>query len=316
MQKNRKITKPRKIARPEKQLVGVGDEQEKPHGSQTEPITTLGLWVKDSKAQELLNMTQRTSINRLEETPNASAQIKGDEMMHEEQKCLHQSSRDKDKQRNVEKASAVNPSCKELSPLPFVKSSPVWKVLESDVGFNTMPQSPHFHPLEQCSKVLREGMAIGHTVAFSNLADATCKLQLGDHRSDFENMFKDLVELEQHGFNGQLLRARLEQLLRLKDSFLQSEDKLVEAEGQILEQQCQNDHLNAEIDTVDGDIALLQEKIALLQEKRASILKTRKKTEADVKRLQREVQMIKEASRDAEEDFKKAAAAPWSAFLS
>eukprot|EP00268_Persea_americana_P025094 TRINITY_DN2444_c0_g1_i3.p1 TRINITY_DN2444_c0_g1~~TRINITY_DN2444_c0_g1_i3.p1 ORF type:complete len:183 (-),score=45.14 TRINITY_DN2444_c0_g1_i3:444-992(-) len=182
----------------------------------------------------------------------------------------------------------------------------MWKMMESNVLFNTIPQCPHFQPLEQCSEVFREGMAIGQMVAFANVADAICKLHLGDHRSAFENMLKDLAELERHGFDGQLLRVRFEQLLWLKDSFLQSGDKLVETEVLIRRQQHQKDDLNTEIDTLNRDIAILQEK-------RASVVETRKKTEENIEELQQEEQKVKEASRLAEEDFKKVAAAPWSA---
>ncbi|RWR81858.1 DUF724 domain-containing protein 2 [Cinnamomum micranthum f. kanehirae] len=302
--KNRKVKKPNKVTKPKEQLGNVGDEQlnEKLHAPQTEPVTPVGLWDKDLQTQG------RTSVIRLEKISNESTQNEGDEIIHEEQqKSLHQSSGDHDEQRKVEKANAVDPSCKELSPLPFVKSSPMWKMVESDVVFNTIPQSPHFQPLEQCSEVLREGMAIGQMVAFANVADAICKLHLGDHRSAFENMLKDLAELERHGFNGQPLRARIERLLWLKDSLLQSEDKLVKAEVQIRGQQRQKDYLNTENDALNRDIAILQEK-------RASVIETRKKTEANIERLRQEVQKVKESSCLAKEDFKRVAAAPWSAF--
>eukprot|EP00268_Persea_americana_P025093 TRINITY_DN2444_c0_g1_i2.p1 TRINITY_DN2444_c0_g1~~TRINITY_DN2444_c0_g1_i2.p1 ORF type:complete len:290 (-),score=81.63 TRINITY_DN2444_c0_g1_i2:444-1313(-) len=288
---------------PEEQLGNVGDEQlnEKLHAPQTEPVTPIALWDKDLQAQE------RTSVTRLEEISNEAAENKGDEIIHEEkQKSPHQSSRDYDEQRKVKKANAVNPSSKELSPLPFVKISPMWKMMESNVLFNTIPQCPHFQPLEQYSEVFREGMAIGHMLSFANVAGAICKLHLGDHRSAFENMLKDLAELERQGFDGQLLRVRFEQLLWLKDSFLQSGDKLVETEVLIRRQQHQKDDLNTEIDTLNRDIAILQEK-------RASVVETRKKTEENIEELQQEEQKVKEASRLAEEDFKKVAAAPWSA---
>ncbi|KAJ8627828.1 hypothetical protein MRB53_021135 [Persea americana] len=302
--KNRKVKKPNKVAKPEEQLGNVGDEQlnEKLHAPQTEPVTTVGLWDKDLQTQG------STSVTRFGEISNEATQNEGDEIIHEEQqKSLHHSSGDHDEQGKVEKANAVDPSCKELSPLPFVKSSPMWKMVESNLVFNTIPQNPHFQPLEQCSEVLREGMAIGQMVAFANVADAICKLHLGDHRSAFENMLKDLAELERHGFNGQLLRARIERLSWLKDGFLESEDKLVETEVQIRGQQRQKDYLNTEVDTLNRDIAILQER-------RASVIETRKKTEANIERLLQEVQKLKEASRLTEEGFKKVAAAPWSAF--
>eukprot|EP00268_Persea_americana_P025100 TRINITY_DN2444_c0_g1_i9.p1 TRINITY_DN2444_c0_g1~~TRINITY_DN2444_c0_g1_i9.p1 ORF type:complete len:605 (-),score=160.19 TRINITY_DN2444_c0_g1_i9:357-2171(-) len=299
-----KVHKNHEVRKPKEQLGNVGDEQlnEELHAPQTEPVTPVGLWDKDLQTQG------RTSVIWLEKISNEATQNAGDEIIHEgQQKSLRQSSGDHNEQRKVEKANAVDPSCKELSPLPFVKSSPMWKMVESDVVFNTIPQSPHFQPLEQCSEVLREGMAIGQMVAFANVADAICKLHLGDHRSAFENMLKDLAELERHGFNGQLLRARIERLSWLKDGFLESEDKLVETEVQIRGQQRQKDYLNTEVDTLNRDIAILQER-------RASVIETRKKTEANIERLLQEVQKLKEASRLTEEGFKKVAAAPWSAF--
>ncbi|KAG6648040.1 hypothetical protein CIPAW_07G120400 [Carya illinoinensis] len=44
--------------------------------------------------------------------------------------------------------------------LPFVKSSPVWKAIESMEIFRIMPQNPHFLPLDKCKEEYREGLAI------------------------------------------------------------------------------------------------------------------------------------------------------------
>ncbi|KAF9592818.1 hypothetical protein IFM89_017437 [Coptis chinensis] len=50
--------------------------------------------------------------------------------------------------------------------LPFIKSSPGWKDVESNEIFRSMPQKPHFRPLQKKPELLREGKALGLMACF------------------------------------------------------------------------------------------------------------------------------------------------------
>lgn len=52
---------------------------------------------------------------------------------------------------------------------PFEKCSVAWKDIESMEVFREIPQKPHFLPLLDVKETVREGMAIGYMVTFSNV---------------------------------------------------------------------------------------------------------------------------------------------------
>jgi hypothetical protein len=54
-------------------------------------------------------------------------------------------------------------------PVPFVKKSPVWSLVEMMDVFKELPQQPHFLPLRECSVDMREEIALGLMVAFAKL---------------------------------------------------------------------------------------------------------------------------------------------------
>ncbi|KAF5194667.1 hypothetical protein FRX31_015750 [Thalictrum thalictroides] len=116
--------------------------------------------------------------------------------------------------------------------LPFIKSSPLWGSFEGIKVLQLVPQHPHYRPLEQYDEEIREGYAIGNLVSFVKLAEDISKAKLEEPRSVFENRLKALAELEEHGFTVHPLRLRLEEYLRIKDSYteLNINSKTVERE--------------------------------------------------------------------------------------
>ncbi|KAF9620485.1 hypothetical protein IFM89_013102 [Coptis chinensis] len=131
--------------------------------------------------------------------------------------------------------------------LPFIKSSILWGILESFEVFKFMPQQPHFRPLEQYNEELREGFAIAHVVNFNNLVGRTWNANLDEPRIMFQNKLEALNDLEGVGFTVQRVRARLEELLRIKDSYSLLDEKSKIAETKVIEEKRKVDQVQESI---------------------------------------------------------------------
>ncbi|KAF3436567.1 hypothetical protein FNV43_RR23659 [Rhamnella rubrinervis] len=187
--------------------------------------------------------------------------------------------------------------------LPFVKSSPVWKMIETMNVFRMMPQNPHFRPLSECKEEHREGMAIGHMVTFSSLVDKIYKLQFDDFESIFHSICESLNDLEKHGFDVTVLRGRVVELLSIKEKQGQFRNESTDAENKITEHTRQKTKLVEEMD----DIA---RKISELQEKLASIKSEMEGEGHEITKLRLQVNAVNQRILGARLDFDKLAAAP------
>ncbi|KAF5455430.1 hypothetical protein F2P56_025003 [Juglans regia] len=206
--------------------------------------------------------------------------------------------------RQVPAADATACMLDENRKLPFVKSSPVWKAIESMEIFIIMPQNPHFLPLGKCKEECREGLAIGNMVTFASLVEKISKLRLDDPRSTFDGYLESLLDLEKHGFDVTVVRGRINELLSIKDGqgrFL-SESKDVE---------CKMLHCNREKTEMAEEMANIIEQMAELQKKHALIKSELRNKKHEISRLQIRVDAINRDIQSGRLDFEKAAAAPW-----
>ncbi|KAK9292868.1 hypothetical protein L1049_020849 [Liquidambar formosana] len=188
--------------------------------------------------------------------------------------------------------------------LPFVKSSPVWKTIESMEVFQKMPQKPHFRPLDGCKEECREGLAVGNMVTFVNLVERMSKLQFDDSRSVFDSSLEALHDLETHGFDIKALEGRFNELLSIKNRLGQLEDQSKQVEGQIIECTQEETNIDRKIDEID-------KKILELQEKRALVMSRKEIKESEVATLQKTVNVINEGIRSAQLEFERLTAVPW-----
>lgn len=188
--------------------------------------------------------------------------------------------------------------------LPFVKSSPLWKTIESMEIFKALPQNPHFRPLVKCTEAYREGLAIGNMVTFSSLVEKISKLQFGDLRSIFDSYLEGLRDLEKQGFDVTLLRSRINEMISFKDREARILNESKDAEGKIL-------HFDREKAEMAEEIANISKKIIELQEKRASIESEMENKIHEIAGLQMHADAIKEDIQSNRINFEKLAAAPW-----
>ncbi|KAK9281144.1 hypothetical protein L1049_004038 [Liquidambar formosana] len=192
---------------------------------------------------------------------------------------------------------------KEIQALPFVKTSPIWKTIESLEVFKMTPQKPHFHPLDKCKEAYREGLAIGSMVTFASLVEKISKFQFDDPRSIIDSSLETLLNLEMHGFDVNVVRGRLNELLSIKDRQGKLCDQSKEAERQILEH-------NQEKTKIDDEINDIDKKIRDLQEKRAMAVSMKESKDSEIAALRSNVDVIKEGIQNAHFDFERIVAAP------
>ncbi|KAK1280404.1 hypothetical protein QJS04_geneDACA014275 [Acorus gramineus] len=186
----------------------------------------------------------------------------------------------------IEKTAPLD-SCP-LVVLPFEKSSPVWKVIDSMEIFHKRPQHPHFQPLEKIPELYREGSAISQMVTFSTLVDGIYKLQFEDSKEKIEDQLKVLTDLERHGFDIQPERACLEALLEVKNKCGGFDDRINKLEQQILDENQKNDSLDEELAAVDDQF------VVLLQ-KKASLLNQQEMNNCNIDKLIEEIETMKGA---------------------
>ncbi|XP_071723309.1 DUF724 domain-containing protein 8-like [Rutidosis leptorrhynchoides] len=112
--------------------------------------------------------------------------------------------------------------------IPFEKSSPVWKFVESLDVFKKYPQNPHFRPLVKEKEGMREGHAIGLMTNFSDAAEKISKLRYDDPETMFRTHLEVFPDLEKHGFIIAPLEKRLRELISTKANI--SQLQILEAE--------------------------------------------------------------------------------------
>lgn len=193
--------------------------------------------------------------------------------------------------------------CNDTS-LPFVKSSSLWKTIESMQVFRLLPQKPHFQSLFSKKESSREGLAIALMVDFANVVEKTLTLQYDVPRNIIEDTLETLLDLEDNGFDVKVVRDRLLQLLLIKDKREGLEVKAKERTDQIREEN--HDKL-----TVREKVKDIENQIRLLQEEHALALSTLAAKDSTVAYLESTVNDIKDRIRDADREFEAIVAAPW-----
>ncbi|XP_006349167.1 uncharacterized protein [Solanum tuberosum] len=151
----------------------------------------------------------------------------------------------------------------ETQSLPFVKNTLLWSTIEAMDIFRRIPQKPHFTPLEHSKESSREGQAIGYMVTFLSIVERTSRLHYDDPRSTFEEIMETLTDLETHGFNVQVVRDRLTELLSMKDKQEKLESQVADIDSQIITHNMDKERFDGEIKEINKQIAELQDKLSV-----------------------------------------------------
>ncbi|KAM0004701.1 putative HAD superfamily protein [Helianthus debilis subsp. tardiflorus] len=182
---------------------------------------------------------------------------------------------------------------------PFIKQSPIWANIDSLVSCLTTPQKPHFFPLKKTKELHREGSAIAHMMTCYNLVRSLPNIKLNDPVDIINDNLEVLVDLEAHGFDVDLIRCRLNELLSMKSKAGQHEDTLKELEKRSYEKL-----------VIEKEMDQLKVEMEKLQEKMMHAKTMRKAKEEELVRLQSNLHPDFTQINDWEVAFGKLAATP------
>ncbi|KAK1385028.1 hypothetical protein POM88_022763 [Heracleum sosnowskyi] len=188
--------------------------------------------------------------------------------------------------------------------LPFVKSSSLWKTIESMEVFCQLPQRPHFQSLGSRKESSREGLAIALMVDFAGVVEKTSTLQFDDPRSTIEDNLETLIELEKNGFDVKVIRDRLLSLLLIKDKQEELQGNSKETTDQIKEKNHDKVKIDEKIEEIDNQIRLLQEE-------RTLILSTKEENDLSIASLEVTLNDISSIIKNVNLEFETLVAAPW-----
>ncbi|KAF9604673.1 hypothetical protein IFM89_009109 [Coptis chinensis] len=194
--------------------------------------------------------------------------------------------------------------------MPFTKSYPVWKDVESMEVFRSIRQKPHFRPLSSRSEYFREGDAVGLMLNFANVVEKIRGAQLNDPKSALESKLEALKYFEDFGFNVQPIRARLEELLRVQDSQLQLAGISKQLEWQITEERNKEQSLNSQVDELNETLRELQESLNQISKERKMVEMEKQKKGSSIALLQQRLNDIKKDIQRTKLNFTCVAAAP------
>ncbi|KAK1375509.1 hypothetical protein POM88_031702 [Heracleum sosnowskyi] len=177
--------------------------------------------------------------------------------------------------------------------LPFAKRTPVWKVIESMELYKT--QKPHFSPLIKYEENMREGLAIGTIVNFSNLVESTSKLQFSCDITIIEGKLESLAEYESHGFDVEKVRACLTQLLSKKQTASELQKEYDNIGSEI--------HNSLDEGKLDEEINQLYQKLKEIEKKLAEAKLAKEMVEKKISALQTRQDVVVESVQSLEADF-------------
>ncbi|KAJ4795932.1 Tudor/PWWP/MBT superfamily protein [Rhynchospora pubera] len=201
---------------------------------------------------------------------------------------------------------------------PFQKSCPVWQSLQSLELFTRTPQQPHFKKLDRYCQEMREGMAVGLMVTYTNLVDSTKNLSFDDDVAVIEQKCTCLETLEENGFNVDLIRTRLNHLLQIKTDHAESGLKQAELEKDLAEKESESMSMLRKIEKISSDVGELEEQInALTEESRSLVVERDRLLELtvgnghEISRLKNQLSNVNRSKVSAREEFARVLVEPY-----
>ncbi|GJM94941.1 hypothetical protein PR202_ga11628 [Eleusine coracana subsp. coracana] len=187
--------------------------------------------------------------------------------------------------------------------VPFIKSSPMWAVIEAFDVFKDAPQRPHFLPLQQFSPSLREGMALGLMVTFDNMVEGVRKSSIDDSVAAFKGKIKVLGLLKENGFDVQSLLCYLTKLFQIKSDHTKHLEEKNKLKVKILEKTTTTSRVDSMLDKSDRAIAEHEKTLEKLRCERQKIAKKKEHEDAELSRVEAAHRSIEHACSDAEQEF-------------
>ncbi|OEL27757.1 hypothetical protein BAE44_0011224, partial [Dichanthelium oligosanthes] len=186
----------------------------------------------------------------------------------------------------------------------FVKTSPVWALIEAMDVFKKVPQQPHFRPLQGLPPGLREGMALGLMATFAKSVENIRKLSLADSMASFEEESSTLHHLKENGFNVQSLQNVLNTLVQIKIDNTRHLEEKGNLKAKILEKTTSLSEFDLLLDENGKAIAELEKNLCNRRYEGQKIAKEKEHKDAELSRLKAADSNVEEACGDDEQKFR------------
>uniref|UniRef100_A0A0A9CKF0 Uncharacterized protein n=1 Tax=Arundo donax TaxID=35708 RepID=A0A0A9CKF0_ARUDO len=193
--------------------------------------------------------------------------------------------------------------------VPFVKRLfPVWSTIEKMEVFKKVPQRPHFGPLEEKLRGLREGMALCLMVSFANVVESIRESSIEDSDESFEEMDNILSLLKDNGFDVDNLQACLKKLIWTKSEYAKHlEEKDVLQEQKLLKGTCCS-RVNSLLAKKMEAVVELEEKLGHLRREVQQLAEEKERGDEELSELETAESMVNKACYDIEKQFRDALA--------
>ncbi|KAL6654802.1 hypothetical protein ACP70R_008267 [Stipagrostis hirtigluma subsp. patula] len=190
-----------------------------------------------------------------------------------------------------------------ISKCPFIKKSSIWSQFDEMDVFKVTKHEPHFLPLRQEMPRLREGMAVGLMLAYSQLVEDIRESSIYDSMESFDEIKRTLSKFEDNGFHVEPLRNCLNELINVKevyDQHLEEKDSIEAQQQRIMAPLSRKEALLHENhEAMDK----LQQELETLHKNGQLIDKEIEKDEGELSRLSEVDSSVKEALDEDKQKF-------------
>ncbi|KAL5678600.1 hypothetical protein ACJX0J_014731, partial [Zea mays] len=186
----------------------------------------------------------------------------------------------------------------------FVKRSPVWRVVDAKHVFKELPQQPHFLPLQKYPPTLREGIALGMMVSFSELVKFTMEASIDDSMEWFEDKVRTVSLLEANGFSVQSIQSVLTELIEIKSERARIHGEIGKLSSKLAENTASSSRVGALLDEKDGAAAQLEQELGRIRQESQKMAQEKEKIDAEGVSIKTACSGYEDLCSDAERKFK------------
>jgi hypothetical protein len=186
----------------------------------------------------------------------------------------------------------------------FVKRSPVWRVVDAKHVFKELPQQPHFLPLQKYPPTLREGIALGMMVSFSELVKFTMEASIDDSMEWFEDKVRTVSLLEANGFSVQSIQSVLTELIEIKSERARYHGEIGKLSSKLAENTASSSRVGALLDEKDGAAAQLEQELGRIRQESQKMAQEKEKIDAEGVSIKTACSGYEDLCSDAERKFK------------
>ncbi|KAL5731908.1 hypothetical protein ACHQM5_004591 [Ranunculus cassubicifolius] len=177
-------------------------------------------------------------------------------------------------------------------------------------NFGLVSQAPHFQPLQDQPGCFREGRAIGYKLCYLDLIDKIKTSQIHEPKIKLEKKLEALLKLETVGFDVQLIKPWVADMITLKDRQVRVEGMLKKYEEKVVEVKQSGESIMVELNAVNERVGEINENL-LEMGRNLKVAEMENKKKGDrVTASRRKVEELKESVKRSRDEFTSVATLP------